>query len=54
MDNKANDMKVTDNKAMGAAYQTPRLSLRTVMTMPLCISEGSSITPYTETEFDWN
>ena len=49
-----NTMKTNDKKAMGAAYQAPRLSLRTVTTMPLCVSEGSSITPYTETEFDWN
>ncbi len=49
-----NTMKTNDKKAMGAVYQAPRLSLRTVMTMPLCASEGSSVTPYTETEFDWN
>ena len=54
MDYKEKTMKTTDNKAQGAAYQAPRLSLRTAMTMPLCVSEGSSITPYTETEFDWD
>ena len=46
--------KSTQKLAKRAAYQAPRISLRAVTMMPLCVSEGSVINPYTETEFDWN